>query len=100
MRRAAVAGAIAVWGVLFGCVRVANAQPTNAVPPDVVTSSAGQLRVERLTTLEFPWGMAPLPDGRLLITEKPGRLRVWADGKLSEPVGGVPKAVYRDSGVE
>ena len=36
-----------------------------------------------------------LPDGRLLITEKPGRLRIWENGRLSEPVQGVPKVVYR-----
>ena len=50
--------------------------PTNP-PPNVVSSSAGSIRIERLATLEYPWGMAQLPDGRLLITEKPGRLRVW-----------------------
>jgi glucose/arabinose dehydrogenase len=41
--------------------------------------------------LEAPWGMAFLPDGRMLVTEKPGRLRiVTADGTLSEPVAGLP----------
>ncbi len=63
--------------------------------PITVSSSAGNLRVERLATLEFPWGMAWLPDGRLLITEKPGRLRIWQNGRLSAPVTGVPKVVYR-----
>ena len=38
--------------------------------------------------------MAFLPDGRLLITEKPGRLRIFSEGKLSAPVGGVPTVVY------
>src|SRR5688572_13335249 len=42
--------------------------------------------------------MTFLPDGRLLITEKPGRLRIFADGKLSEPIGGVPKVAYRGQG--
>lgn len=41
--------------------------------------------------LEQPWGMQFLPDGRLLITERPGRLRVFADGKLERrPLAGVP----------
>lgn len=39
--------------------------------------------------------MAMLPDGRLLITEKPGRLSIWANGQLSEPLRGVPSVVYR-----
>ena len=39
--------------------------------------------------------MALLPDGRLLVTEKPGRLRIFANGKLSEPLENVPAVAYR-----
>jgi glucose/arabinose dehydrogenase len=42
--------------------------------------------------------MAYLPDGRLLITEKPGRLRVYHEGKLSAPVRGVPEVAYFGQG--
>ncbi len=64
-------------------------------PGDVRLSPAESVRVERLAALEFPWGMAFLPDGRLLITEKPGRLRIFADGQLSPPLENVPTVSYR-----
>jgi aldose sugar dehydrogenase len=44
------------------------------------------------TGLEMPWGMEFLPDGRILILEKMGKLRIWADGQLQqEPVAGLPE---------
>lgn len=57
-------------------------------------SSLGPLRVTTLVkNLTHPWGMAFLPDGRLLITERAGRLRIYSNGALSRPVSGIP-AVY------
>jgi glucose/arabinose dehydrogenase len=53
-----------------------------AVEPRPVTVARG---------LVNPWALAFLPDGRMLVTERPGRLRiVGADGRLSEPVQGLP----------
>jgi len=51
-----------------------------------------------VTGISKPWGLAFLPDGGLLITERPGRLRHFKDGKLSEPVKGVPAVDARDQG--
>ena len=72
---------------------LAAALPVSVVaqtrPGAVGSAAASSIRSERLASLEYPWGMAYLPDGRLLIAEKPGRLRipgrqaVCADGKHS-----------------
>jgi aldose sugar dehydrogenase len=49
--------------------------------------------------LEHPWGVELLPDGRFLVTERPGRLRLVArDGQLSEPLTGVPEVNARGQG--
>lgn len=57
---------------------------------DVVTVSEG---------LDHPWGLAFLPDGRMLVTERPGRLRiVAANGSLSAPVTGLPAVDGRGQG--
>jgi glucose/arabinose dehydrogenase len=49
--------------------------------------------------LEHPWAVEPLPGGDLLVTEKPGRMRiVSAKGQLGEPIAGVPDVDDRGQG--
>jgi glucose/arabinose dehydrogenase len=49
--------------------------------------------------LEHPWGVERLPDGRFLVSERPGRLRlVGRDGRLSEALAGVPEVYARGQG--
>jgi glucose/arabinose dehydrogenase len=49
--------------------------------------------------LEHPWALAFLPDGRMLVTERPGRLRlVEKDGRLSKPLAGVPEVAAKGQG--
>jgi glucose/arabinose dehydrogenase len=62
------------------------------------TAKSGKITGEMLTPLSHPWKIAVLPDDRLLITEKPGNLRLYADGKLSDPIAGVPKVHFEGQG--
>ena len=61
-------------------------------PGDVAKSEKTEFRVETVASgLEHPWSLAFLPDGRMLVSERPGRLRILErDGKLSPPLDGVP----------
>jgi glucose/arabinose dehydrogenase len=60
-----------------------------------VPSQEAKLHVEVVTKgLDHPWGMAFLPDGGMLVTERPGRLRVIRNGALDpQPIEGLP-AIY------
>ncbi|OLB71535.1 MAG: hypothetical protein AUI16_23135 [Alphaproteobacteria bacterium 13_2_20CM_2_64_7] len=66
----------------------------------VFHSSAGDLAMQTMArALDHPWALAFLPDGRILVTERPGRMRLIAkDGTLSPPLGGVPKVFASGQG--
>lgn len=77
-------------------------KPTYVPDPDgqVIKSEKQTFKVEILArNIETPWGLAFLPDGRLLVTERPGRIRVIENGKLApEPVKGTPKVWEKQDG--
>ncbi len=79
---------------------VTLAAPAIGRAQDVIRSAKASYRLVTLSrNLEQPWAIAFLPDGRLLITERPGRLRIFANGRLeSSPVGGVPKVFAQAQG--
>ena len=80
-----VAGALAPLALAMGS--------TSALAAESFQSQAGSVAVVTVAEgLEQPWGLAFLPDGRMLVTEKEGRLRlVRPDGTLSDPLAGVPE---------
>lgn len=88
--------------VLAGC----SGQPTppatrphvvDGATPTVYTSERLRFSVtERVAGLVHPWSLAFLPEGGMLVTERPGRLRrIDADGTVSAPIEGLP-AVFAD----
>ena len=64
----------------------------DAKPAPVASEKVGYEVVELVTGLEHPWALAILPDGTMLVTERPGRLRrIGTDGVVSAPLSGLPK---------
>ncbi|MEQ1650961.1 MAG: PQQ-dependent sugar dehydrogenase [Hyphomicrobium sp.] len=82
-----IAAAVAFMGFLSpSALAEQNNAPAVPATPIVVEEIA--------VGLQNPWGMQFLPDGRMLVTERPGRMRlVTKDGKISPPVGGLPHVV-------
>jgi glucose/arabinose dehydrogenase len=82
-------------------VATALAMAANPCGAQSVKSQEQSFRVVKLVEgLEHPWSLAFLPDGRMLVTERPGRLRiVGKDGKLRSPaVSGVPPVAATGQG--
>jgi aldose sugar dehydrogenase len=71
-----------------------------AAASQAFNSSAGRLRVSVVAAgLEHPWGLAFLPDGGFIVTERDGALRrIGSDGRVSQPLKGVPAVVARGQG--
>jgi aldose sugar dehydrogenase len=84
---------------------VASAAPLGAqagVVDEVgsVSTEAGPVVIERLADgLDHPWGMTFLPDGRLLLTERAGAVRILdGTGTLSDPLDGAPEVFAEGQG--
>jgi aldose sugar dehydrogenase len=76
---------------------------TAAAPADASSVVRSELHAFRVVTvaegLKDPWSMAWLPNGDLLVTEKPGQLRIVRDGRLDpNPIPGVPPVRYAGQG--
>ena len=85
-----------LFPVLAAVAASAACQDKSQVAP------SGETKVAVTTVakgLEHPWALAFLPDGRMLVTERPGRLRyVTREGALSDPIAGVPKVYAEGQG--
>ncbi len=84
---------------LVGIVLMATLS-TGALSQDVYQSAHHDYRVVPVAEdLVQPWSMAWLPNGDMLITEKPGRLRMVRDGQLlPEAIPGTPEVLYKGQG--
>jgi len=109
MRTVRFAAHFTAW-IHLAVIAVATTACTGAGAADTSGETGANGRVfrtekatVRVTTvadgLERPWGLAFLPDGRMLVTEKKGNLRLVApDGTTSDPLQGVPKVDARGQG--
>ncbi len=78
-----------IFAILTGC----SIRETQHNYGELIHTEELSFYIDTLATgLQHPWGMEFLPDGRILIAERPGRLRVWQDGRLlHNPVIGLPE---------
>jgi glucose/arabinose dehydrogenase len=100
MRQRLFASACMGLAGLLATAGLALAQAPGGSAERRITTEAGPLNVRIVADgLVHPWGLAVLPDGRMLVTERPGRLRlVGRDGALSAPLAGVPAVLAQGQG--
>jgi aldose sugar dehydrogenase len=86
--------------VLLALALAAAAPAAAAAQSDTFPTEKGSVVLEQVAKgLEHPWSLAFLPDGRMLVTERPGRMRiVTMDGAISQPLAGVPAVAARGQG--
>lgn len=83
--------------LMIGVFYVVQGQP---VVGSTITTQKQKFILETITTeLKSPWGIAFLPDGRILVNEKDGEIRIIKGGKLlDERIAGVPKVYTNGQG--
>jgi aldose sugar dehydrogenase len=93
-RNLAIVMLVAIFGA---CSEKENGNADAGASKQVVESEKQKFTVDTLTnTLKNPWGMTFLPDGRILVTEREGRIVIFKDGQLQpEEIENVP-AVYAE----
>lgn len=86
------------FGVALSALLAAVAVAHTAEPK--FPSSAGDISVQTIASgLVHPWSLAFLPDGRMLVTERPGRMRIVSrNGQLAPPLGNVPRVFTSGQG--
>lgn len=88
--------ALAAYVALFGFEDLINAGPDRASLSDEQAAIKVDVLVEGLN---HPWSLAFLPDGRMLVTERVGHMRILTpEGMLSEPLAGVPEVGAKGQG--
>lgn len=95
--------ALAAAGLFSAAALSVNAQALNAQTAHAQEVHRTALHDYRVVTVadgfEVPWSMTWLPNGDMLVTERPGRLRIVRDGRLlPDPVPGVPEVVHVGQG--
>jgi len=80
----------AVTAILFASSATASPSVSSETVASEIASEAGPLRLTRVVSgLEHPWAVTWLPDGRMLVTERPGRMHL-VDGESIQSLSGIP----------
>lgn len=83
--------------LLIGAFAIASL-PSAAIAKDYKTETVTVAADTVVDNLDHPWGLAFLPDGALLVTERSGTMRIVRNGKASKPVENVPEVAARGQG--